>query len=231
MAMDKFRFPPLSNAPSAYDAQYIRQVLRTLEIYFSQLDSRTPNNAEKYTADEFIGGTFTGTFSGTGLGITVPYGQFQSNVDQTAAAIDVAYPITYTASDFTGGVTLSSGSRLTVPSAGIYVVSFSIQLTNSTNATQDVDIWLRKNGTDVPATNSRFGLQQRKSAGNPSHIIAATPVMVQLAANDYVQVIWHTTDTGVSIEALPAVTYSAGVTPAHPATPSAIVQVEYVSGV
>ena len=55
MAMDKFRFPPLSNAPPAYDAQYIRQVLRTLEIYFSQLDSRTPNNAEKYTADTFDG--------------------------------------------------------------------------------------------------------------------------------------------------------------------------------
>jgi hypothetical protein len=53
--MDKFRFPPLSNAPPAYDAQYIRQVLRTLEIYFSQLDSRTPNNAEKYTADTFDG--------------------------------------------------------------------------------------------------------------------------------------------------------------------------------
>jgi hypothetical protein len=55
MAMDKFRFPPLSNAPPTYDAQYIRQLLRTLEIYFSQLDSRTPNNAEKYTADTFDG--------------------------------------------------------------------------------------------------------------------------------------------------------------------------------
>ena len=55
MAMDKFRFPPLSNAPPEYDAQYIRQVMRTLEIYFSQLDSRTPNNAEKYTADTFDG--------------------------------------------------------------------------------------------------------------------------------------------------------------------------------
>lgn len=231
MAMDKFRFPPLSNAPSAYDAQYIRQVLRTLEIYFSQLDSRTPNNAEKYTADEFIGGTFTGTFSGTGLGITVPYGQFQSNAGQTAAAIDVAYAITYSASDFTGGVTLSSGSRLTVPNAGVYVVNFSIQLVNNTAATQDVDIWLRKNGTDIPATNSRFGLQPRKSAGNPSHIIAATPVMVQLAASDYIQIMWHVTNTGVSVEAVPAVAYSAGVTPAHPATPSAIVQVEYVSGV
>jgi hypothetical protein len=235
MALTKFKASPLPNPSTEYDAQYIRQVIRVLETYFSQLDSNTPNYAQSYTADEFVGGTFTGTFSGTfsgtGLDITVPYGQFQSDVDQTAAAIDVAYPITYTASDFTGGVTLSSGSRLTVPNAGIYVVSFSIQLTNSTNATQDVDIWLRKNGTDIPATNSRFGLEQRKSVGNPSHIIAATPVMVQLAANDYVQVVWHATATGVSIEALPAVTYSAGVTPAHPATPSAIVQVEYVSKV
>jgi len=55
MAMDRFRFPPLPNAPSEYDAQYIRQFLRTLENYFSQLDSNTPNNAQKYTADTFNG--------------------------------------------------------------------------------------------------------------------------------------------------------------------------------
>jgi len=222
MAMDKFRFPPLPNPPPKWDAQYMRQVLRTLEVYFSQLDSRTPNNAQQYTADFFYG---------SGIHLAFPYGQFQSNVDQTAAAIDVAYAVTYTASDFLDGVTLSSGSRLTVPSAGVYVVSFSIQLTNNTNAIQDVDIWLRKNGTDVPDTNSRFSIAARKGAGNPSHLIAATPIMVQLAANDYIELMWHTTDVGVQIEHYPAVTYSAGVTPTHPATPSAIVQVEYVSGV
>lgn len=55
MAMDKFKFPPMPNPPPEWDAQYMRQVLRTLEVYFSQLDSRTPNNAEKYTADTFNG--------------------------------------------------------------------------------------------------------------------------------------------------------------------------------
>jgi hypothetical protein len=55
MAMDKFRFPPLPNSPPKWDAQYMRQVLRTLEVYFSQLDSRTPNNAQQYTADTFNG--------------------------------------------------------------------------------------------------------------------------------------------------------------------------------
>jgi hypothetical protein len=220
MALDKFRAAPLPNPPAQYDAQYIRQVIRVLETYFSQLDSRAGNNAESYTADFFYG---------SGIHITLPYGQFQSQSDQTAAAIDAAYAITYDASDFLDGVTLSSGSRLTVPDAGVYTVSFSIQFKNTTNDIQDIDIWLRKNGTDIPDTNSRFSIPARKGSGNPSHLIAVTPVMVELAANDYIQIMWHVTNTGVSIEHFPAVTAVPGTTPAIPATPSAIVQVEFMS--
>jgi hypothetical protein len=220
MALDRFKASPIPNPPSAYDAQYIRQVIRVLETYFSQLDSRAGNNAETYTADFFYG---------SGIHITLPYGQFQSQTDQTAAAIDTAYAVTYDQSDFLDGVTLSSGSRLTVPDAGVYVVSFSIQFKNTTNDIQDIDIWLRKNGTDIPDTNSRFSIPARKGSGNPSHLIAVTPVMVELAANDYIQIMWHVTNTGVSIEQYPAVAYSAGVTPAIPATPSVLVQVEFMS--
>jgi hypothetical protein len=220
MALTRFKAAPLPNAPSEYDAQYIRQVIRVLETYFSQLDSNTPNYAQTYTADYFYG---------SGIHITLPYGQFQSQTDQTAAAIDAAYAVTYDASDFLDGVTLSSGSRLTVPDAGVYTVNYSIQFKNTTNGIQDIDIWLRKNGADIPDTNSRFSISARKGAGNPSHLIVTTPIMVELAANDYIQVMWHVTDTGVSIEHFPTVTYSAGVTPAIPATPSAIVQVEFMS--
>jgi hypothetical protein len=55
MALDRFKAAPLPNAPSEYDAQYMRQVIRVIETYFSQLDSRTPNNAQQYTADTFNG--------------------------------------------------------------------------------------------------------------------------------------------------------------------------------
>ena len=55
MAMDKFRAAPLPNPPTQWDAQYMRQVIRVLETYFSQLDSNTPNFAEKYTATTFNG--------------------------------------------------------------------------------------------------------------------------------------------------------------------------------
>jgi hypothetical protein len=55
MALDRFRAAPLPNPPAQYDPQYLRQVIRVLETYFSQLDSRTPNNAQQYTADTFNG--------------------------------------------------------------------------------------------------------------------------------------------------------------------------------
>ena len=222
MALDKFRASPLPNPPSQWDPQYMRQVIRVIETYFSQLDSRTPNNAQQYTADFFYG---------SGIHLTFPYGQFTSNTDQTAAAVDTAYALTYDVSDFLDGITLSSGSRLTVPSDGIYNVAFSIQFKNDSNSIEDIDIWLRKNGADIPNTNSRFSIPARKGAGNPSHLIAVTPVMVQLAAGDYIQIMWHVTNTTVSIEQYPAVTAVPGVTPAHPATPSAFVQVEFVSEV
>lgn len=220
MALSKFRAAPLPNPPAQWDSQYMRQVIRVLETYFSQLDSNTPNYAQTYTADYFYG---------SGIHLTFPYGQFSSNSDQTAAAIDTAYAVTYDQSDFLDGVTLSSGSQLTVPHEGIYKITYSLQFKNTTNDAQDVDVWLRKNGSDIAATNSRFSLPARKSTGSASHLIATTPIMVELAANDYIQVMWHVTDTGVSMEHFAAVTYSAGVTPTIPATPSAIVQVEFVS--
>ena len=55
MALDRFNAPPLPNPPGTWDQQYMRQVIRILEIYFSQLDSNTPNHAQQYTADTFNG--------------------------------------------------------------------------------------------------------------------------------------------------------------------------------
>jgi len=55
VALDRFRASPLPNPPLDYDPQYVRQLIRVIEAYFSQLDSRTPNNAQKYTADTFNG--------------------------------------------------------------------------------------------------------------------------------------------------------------------------------
>ena len=292
MALDKFRAAPLPNPPAEWDPQYMRQVIRVLENYFSQLDSNTPNHAQKYTAEEFAGGNVsannvvatnvvtdslqfnngvgtyltTGGLSTSGLisgghlngnqitdklmvndvyakmlygdgrYITVPYNQFQSQVDQTAIAIDQAYAVRLEISDFADGIYISgpTNTRITFKQPGVYTLAYSLSFKNPTNDAQTIDIWFRYNdGTgsvDVPNSNSRFTIPARKSTGHPSYLIAVTPYTgIATGPDVYVEIMWRVSDTNVVMEHLPAVAYSAGVTPAIPATPSALVQANFVS--
>jgi hypothetical protein len=153
-----------------------------------------------------------------------PYGAFQDSTDQVAASTTVAYPVTFNTTDFSNGVTIASNSRITVADAGIWNLQFSIQLKNTTNDGQDVDIWFRKNGTNIANSNSRFHLVARKGTGDPSHIIAALNFFVDMAANDYVEIVWRTENTGVSIEH-----FDASTSPTRPAVPSAIATMSFVS--
>ena len=200
--------PNLPLAPKEYSSRYIEQLNNVLRLYFNQLDNFT---RELNT-------------SATTAGLRVPYGAFQDSTDQIAASTTVAYPVTFDTTDFSNGVTVASGSRITVANAGLYNLQFSIQLTNNTNATHDVDIWFRVNGTNVPASNSRFGLAPRKSPGDPYHIIAALNYFASLNATDYIEIVWRTTDVGVYIEH-----YVASASPTRPAVPSAIATMSFVS--
>ncbi len=265
MGMQKFRFGNLPIPPTDYSPEHLRQAFRILEIYFNQLDSLTPNQAESYRADNFYGGNFTGSnvtvnsvttdlitayqayifaltakattvsylnadaiynrrylgseamignvysnfFYGNGRYISTAYNQLISNTDQAAAALDVAYAITYDTTDFPDGITVTSGSRITFAESGIYVITYSIQLENDNNSTETVDIWLRYEGTDITGSNSRFSLPPRKSLGVPSTLIAVTPITVDIENDgDYIEIMWHPSDLGVTIEHYNAVTAS-----------------------
>lgn len=119
-------------------------------------------------------------------------------------------------------------SKITVDQAGIYDLQFSAQFINTTNDVQQIDVWYKINGTDVTNSNSQFGIKQRKSTGTPSRLIAATNFFLELQADDYVEIMWHVSDSGVSLEHFAAVTAS-GSTPAIPATPSVIATLSFVS--
>jgi hypothetical protein len=227
MALDKFRASPLPNPPSQYDPQYLRQVIRVLETYFSQLDSRAANNAQQYTADFFYG---------SGIGLTMPHNQFSSLVDQSAAAIDQAYAVRLEETSFTDGISITgvNNTRITFSAPGIYMLIYSLAFKNPTNDAQSVDVWFRYNNgtttTDVANSNSKFTIPPRKSTGDPSYLIAVTPFSGYAEADGvWVEVMWRVSDTSVVMEHLPAVTAVPGTTPAIPATPSAIVEAFFVS--
>lgn len=160
---------------------------------------------------------------------SAPYGQFSDNTDQAATTIGIENILGLNTTDLANNVYLSNGNRINFRNNGTYAIQFSIQVINSTNDVQSIDIWFKKNGSNVAASNSKFGINQRKSTGADSQIIAATMVFFDLNAGDYIQLAWRPTDIGVSFEHFAAVAASAGVTPAIPETPTAFVTVQYIA--
>jgi hypothetical protein len=200
--------PNLGSPAPAYDQGFFGTSFGGLNAYFTKLTA-----------------IFAALFGQRGgKYINAPYGAFQDSTDQAAANTTTAYAITFDTTDFSNGVTLSDSSRLNVSQAGICNLQFSIQFKNTTNDTQDVDVWFMKNGTNIDKSNSRFGMPPRKSSGDPSHVIASLNFFVSLAANDYVEIMWRTSDVGVSIEH-----YAASSSPTRPAVPSVIATLSFVS--
>jgi hypothetical protein len=155
---------------------------------------------------------------------SAPYGAFQDTTDQTAASTTTAYAIALNTTDYSNGIYVSNTSRINVRNYGIYNIQFSLQYKNTTNDGQDVDIWFKKNGTNVAGSNSRFHMPARKSTGDPSHLIAAMNFFLEMNAGDYVEVMWRTTDTGVSLEQYPT-----SSSPDRPSIPSAIITASYIA--
>jgi hypothetical protein len=202
--------PNLPLAPSAYEALYVEAFNNVLRLYFNRLD----NAIRGLLASE--GGRY----------ISLPFGAFYDTTDQTAASTTTAYPITLNSTSLASGVSVQNSSQITFEYEGVYNIQFSVQLANDDNATQDIDIWFRKNGVDIANSNSRFGLAPRKSAGDPYHVIGSLNFVDSFAANDYVQLYWRTSNTAAYIES-----YTAPSSPTRPAIPSVILTATFVSSV
>ena len=225
--MTQFRtLPPFGGDPRQV-SEVVRGVMDGKTNNTGRITLATGNATTTTLYDERIGFDsliFLVPVSNAAEADSTPYGAFQDTTDQTAANTTTAYAITLNTTDYSNGIYVSNSSRINVRNYGIYNLQFSIQFKNTTNDAQDVDIWFRKNGTNIAASNSRFSLPARKSSGDPSHLIAALNFFLELQANDYVEVMWRVTDTGVSIEH-----FGTSTSPDRPAVPSAIVTMTYIA--
>lgn len=152
-----------------------------------------------------------------------PYLAVQDSTDQTATSTTTAYAITYDTTDYSLGASLSNSSRLNVSYSGLYNLQFSAQFVNTDSSIHDIDIWFRKNGTNIANSNSRYSVPNRHGSVD-GHLIAALNFFVALEKNDYIEIIWSTDDISVSLQSLPAAT-----SPTRPAIPSVIATLSYLS--
>jgi hypothetical protein len=113
-------------------------------------------------------------------------GAFQSNVSQSGSA-NVSQSMNFDVTDISQGVSIVSNSRITIANSGTYNIQFSAQIVAGGGA-DDIYIWLKKNGTNVPATAGHIQL------GNNEEIIAAWNYVVDSVSNDYFEIVWQATN-------------------------------------
>ena len=197
--------PNLPLAPIQYDRQFQDQFENILRLYFNQLDNSF--------------GSLLGPSGGKYL--KFPYGAFSSDQDQTATA-NTATLMTLNTTDFSNEVSISS-SKITVVNSGIYNLQFSAQFQNTDTAFQDVYIWLRQNGVDVPGSTGFVSVPNRH-AGTDGHTIIGWNYFLNMAASDYVEIYWSIPTTDVSIQHI-----AASGSPTKPATQSVVATLSFVS--
>lgn len=219
MAMQKFKAPALPVPPAGYDQQYITQLIRVLGLYFRQLDSLTPLQADY--------------FWGSGRELRNPHIAASDSTDQYATATNTPTVVAWNTLDSGLGFTLNAPGSATADYAGIYKITFSLQLVNTANAIHDAYVWLRVNGVDVSNSTTNFSVPARKSTGVPSYLCGYSEVVFEMAAGDEMELVWATDQAysttgpvdGVYIYAEPAQTSPY----ARPAIPSAIGSITFVS--
>jgi hypothetical protein len=115
------------------------------------------------------------------------------------------------------GISIVSNSRITVANTGIYKLTFSAQLSKTDAGNDTMDIWLRKNGADVPFSNSEITITASLK------VVATSTFVIDLVAGNYLELIYSSADTASSLFAVPP-----GVTPVRPAGPSVIISIEQI---
>ena len=148
------------------------------------------------------------------------YGQFSSTQTQSGSA-DTAYSMTFNTTDFSNGVTLVSGSRLTIANTGLYNIQFSSQLHTTVNQAVDFSIWFAMTGSNIANSNTDFSIEKIAGGGFQ---VAALNFLTQIASGSYVELKYSKTTAQGQLQAK-----GTQSTPTRPATPSVIVTVTQIA--
>lgn len=184
-------------------------------------DANDMDATKTFTVDELA------SYIQSYIATNMAYGSFYDITNQTAAAINTAYPMKFSSVDSTAtnGVSIGTNSGastlITLPNVGVYNIQFSAQLNRTSGGSAaTVDIWLKDftNNANVPSTNTSVNVQ-----ANANYLVAAWNFFFKAGQpNHQLQIMWATTDTAVTIA-------EAAATALHPLTPSVILTVNQIA--
>jgi hypothetical protein len=129
--------------------------------------------------------------------------------------------MTFDTTDFSQGISLVSGSRLTVTNTGLYNVQFSSQLHTTANQAVDFSIWFAMTGSNIANSNTDFSIEKIAGGG---YAVAALNFLTQITSGSYIELKYSKTTTQGQLQAK-----GIQAAPTRPATPSAIVTVTQIA--
>lgn len=147
-------------------------------------------------------------------------GSYYSVNNQIATVPNTPNSMEFSTIDFQSGVQLVASDTIEVLKNGVFNVQFSAQLSRTSGiSSQQISIWFRKNGIDVPNSNTHLNIQA--AAGK---LLAAWNYFFDLNQNDTIQIMYSVTSTTIQL-----LHENADLAVPHPATPSVIVTINQVA--
>ena len=219
--------PALPVAPDTYKQLWGASTLNVLRLYLTQLKSFLDNLSS--LADIFNSGDYGQTIKFPNIGAYY-------YPEQYATGNNTPTIVKWNNTSSLYGFTLNVNNTATATYAGVYKITYSLELANDDNVAHDVIVWLRVNGNtsaaDVANSTTIFTVPARKSAGVPSYICAYSEVVFELEAGDSVGLWWGTeqaaTSGGVTGTWIFSRAQQTSPMP-YPETPSAIGSITFVS--
>ena len=167
--------------------------------------------------------TFTGCTRGARGSANVAHSTGVAVTKIQSPVANTAVPMYMNTTDFSNSVTLVDTTKLTAAKAGLYNLQWSGQFNNSDTTEHDLSVWLRINGVDVPASTG-FVAVVSSHGGIDGHLIVGWNYYVQLAAGQYVEIWWSTTNEKLTLEC-----YGPSTGPTRPSTASVVATLSFVS--
>lgn len=184
---------------------------------FTNVKPTAPNNVIPVAAVLKVGTTDGVIFVRPTIEQQTYFGEFSKLDGSSPALIDTAYALNFTNTDIANGIAIGSPtSRVIFGQAGLYSLSVSVQVTSNNSSAKDVRVWIRKNGTTDLANSTRLASIQI----NNGYVVISFTETISFLANEFIEVMYASNDTGISIAPVAATAYS----PAAPAAILAITQ-------
>ena len=149
----------------------------------------------------------TGNIKTTYTNSGKPYGAFKSTSNQSGFTVNSTYITSSPTVTENGGITVVNGTDFKVPSNGTYAMQFSVHLKKTQGTVnKTVNLWLRKNGTDIADTDTEITLFSNNRINMTLFNFVET-----LNADDYIQLAFSVSDSNIILEnttGVPSVTFT-----------------------